>query len=174
MRPDAPVSSVMSMSLFTASPDALAGEVEARARQRGICHVLVLDGQKLVGVTCTCDLHESGPDAVVSSCMSWPVVTVDANASLSSAAALMTARHVGCLPVRAGRSVVGIVTRGDLTRAGVRLDDEGQHLCALCHGRHHVRPEPHNPEVGVCLDCRDQDQPVQPAGSLAQGSLQRN
>jgi acetoin utilization protein AcuB len=45
--------------------------------------------------------------------MASDVVTIDPEAKLAEAAALMRGRQVGCLPVVAGDELVGILTEGD-------------------------------------------------------------
>jgi hypothetical protein len=56
--------------------------------------------------------------------MSSPAVTIDGDRPLRGAAALMVDRDVNRLPVVADGKLVGIVSRADLVRAYLRLDDE--------------------------------------------------
>jgi len=56
--------------------------------------------------------------------MTAPALTIDADAPLRQAAALMIERRVNRLPVTRADHLVGIVTRADLVRAYLRPDDE--------------------------------------------------
>jgi CBS domain-containing protein len=56
--------------------------------------------------------------------MSAPVVTIDADRPLREVAALMVDRDVNRLPVMADGVLAGIVTRADMVRAYLALDDE--------------------------------------------------
>lgn len=56
--------------------------------------------------------------------MSAPVITIDADRPLREAAALMVDRRVNRLPVLSGGTLVGMITRADLVRAYLHLDDE--------------------------------------------------
>lgn len=59
--------------------------------------------------------------------MTSPVVTIDAERPLREAASMMIDRSVNRLPVTSDGQLVGIVTRADLVRAYLRLDDEILH-----------------------------------------------
>lgn len=60
--------------------------------------------------------------------MSAPPVTITADRPIRDAAALMVDRKVNRLPVIADGRVVGIVTRSDMVRAYLRLDEEILHV----------------------------------------------
>jgi CBS domain-containing protein len=59
--------------------------------------------------------------------MTSPAVTIDGDRPLREAAAMMIDRSVNRLPVLADGTLVGIVTRADLVRAYLRLDQEILH-----------------------------------------------
>jgi CBS domain-containing protein len=59
--------------------------------------------------------------------MTSPALTIEADRPIREAAARMIERHVNRLPVVAAGRLVGIVTRADLVRAYLRLDDEVRH-----------------------------------------------
>ncbi len=109
----------MSRSLITTSPEARVSDAADLASDKGVRHLVVMDCEELVGVLCTCDLCDVDPRARVSRCMSSPVQTVDACATLSEAATIMQRNGVGCLPVTVGGLVIGIVTRSDLRGEGL-------------------------------------------------------
>jgi CBS domain-containing protein len=82
-------------------------------------HLLVLDDKRrLVGVICRCDLAGGGT-APVSSRMQEEVFAIEPRASLALAVAAMKRLAIHCLPVVSGPLLVGILTAGDLARAGV-------------------------------------------------------
>jgi CBS domain-containing protein len=60
--------------------------------------------------------------------MSSPAVTITADRPIREAAALMIDRQINRLPVVADGRVVAIITRSDMVRAYLRLDDEILHL----------------------------------------------
>jgi CBS domain-containing protein len=86
-------------------------EAEAIAAARGVRHLLVVEDDDLVGITSTGDLHKTSGTGMVSECMTAPVRTISANATISDAAELMQHCDVGCLPVVAGGLILGMVTR---------------------------------------------------------------
>jgi CBS domain-containing protein len=62
----------------------------------------------------------------VAQAMTSPAVTIDQERPLREAAALMLDRGINRLPVTAGGTLVGILTRADLVRAYIRRDDEAR------------------------------------------------
>jgi CBS domain-containing protein len=56
--------------------------------------------------------------------MTWPAVTIDADADLAAAARAMTLHGIRRLPVTTGGKLVGILTRGDVLKAFLRSDAE--------------------------------------------------
>ena len=113
------VSEAMSRSFATVSPDASMHDAAEVALRAGAEHLLVLDGDVLVGILCTCDLSASAPDDVVSECMTLPVMTVRPDTPAEDAATTMHEADVGCLPVAVGGLLLGTVCGDDLRRAGV-------------------------------------------------------
>jgi acetoin utilization protein AcuB len=110
-------------------PVVTVGATESRAHARrlmdahGIGHLPVIDGGGLVGVL---SRHELGANVemptadelAVKHLMNCPVVTLDSNASIAWAAALVRTLGIGCIPVVDNRELVGIVTRRDLQPIG--------------------------------------------------------
>lgn len=60
--------------------------------------------------------------------MSSPAITITADRPIREAAVIMIDRQINRLPVIADAQVVGIITRSDMVRAYLRLDDEILHL----------------------------------------------
>lgn len=115
------VSDAMSRALVAVAPDEEMGEARRLAEATGAHHILVLDSGNLVGILCLCDLEDSEPSTAVSECMSVPVLTIRADASLAEAADDMRECEVGCLPVVMGGLILGILTDAELSRAGFPL-----------------------------------------------------
>ena len=124
---------------------------EDMMNQHRVTHLLVFDGRRLVGVVCSCDLRAAPVEEPISKYMSSPPMVVLPTAPIEAAATLLEEARIGCLPVVTGARVVGIVTRGDLRRAGV-LDVDAT-PCACCGTTRHVRPDP-NTGFYTCTDCR--------------------
>ena len=142
-------------ALLSVAPETPCLEADERARASGVRHLFVTRGRHLVGVLCRCDLYPE-PDAedVVAGRMSTTVYALEPNATLGEAAAAMASLGVGCLPVVRDDEPLGVITRGDLRRAGVPEDRLGAHRCAECGSIHGVRTEAHA-GIEYCLDCID-------------------
>lgn len=87
---------------------------------RGIHHLPVVDGDKLLGIVGERDLllaaaHFGQAVLPVKEIMRSPVVTVSAEATIAHAARLLVLRRVGSLPVLDRRkAIVGIITETDM------------------------------------------------------------
>lgn len=147
------VSDVMSRELATIAPYALAAHAELIAQSRKVHHLLVVEDDRLAGVLCLCDLYGCESDAVAVELMSTPPATIDSGATLEDAIEAMRDIGIGCLPVLDGDDLVGVITRGDLRRAGFE-DEIVFRTCASCSTRHHVRSAMGN-AVAFCVDCME-------------------
>jgi signal-transduction protein with cAMP-binding, CBS, and nucleotidyltransferase domain len=131
----------------------LADEV---ARQHGIRHLVVAQGERVVGVVCRCDLVPPvAEDEAVAARMEPLPCAVGVEATLGEAAAAMRARGIAMLVVVNGHELVGVITRGDLRRVGVPEELLGAHTCMACGSSHGVCCPPQNPGAEFCLDCID-------------------
>jgi CBS domain-containing protein len=97
--------------------------IECRAADRvaareGVHRLLIIDGGELVGVVCRHDL-QIWPGDRVALHMCRRVYVISAAATLGEAAAAMHTLDIACLPVVRDWRLVGIITRGDLVRAGL-------------------------------------------------------
>lgn len=136
----------------TVAPHTLLEHAERLATALGIHHLLVTDEDcRLLGVFCRCDLRYADAGACAAELMHAPPYTIDPVAPADEAIDAMIEVAVGCLPVLAGEELVGVVTRGDLRRAGL-LDAESAltRRCASCGARHHLSG---TAPVSFCLDC---------------------
>jgi acetoin utilization protein AcuB len=117
----------MTREVATVSPETTAAQALEEIRAHNIRHLPVLDGSRLVGVVTDRDLRlvmdpdGSAVDTPVSEVMTPSPVEVGPDTPVESAAALLTAHRIGCLPVVEAGELVGILTESDLLRAFVDL-----------------------------------------------------
>jgi CBS domain-containing protein len=130
------VAELMSWALETAEVATTCRDARRMCAARAVQHLPVVEGGILVGIVCTCDLRGAPPDEHLGKRMVSPVVTIRPDAPTWDAMGTMNAADVGALPVLYHGFLIGIVTAGDLERAG--LQSTRKH-CALCGARHHVR-----------------------------------
>lgn len=137
------VSEVMTTSVVTVAPETSIKQAVQVLAENGVTAVPVIDARgELVGMLSEADVlleaflpdprtHEiaveltTGPAAVrVSEVMSRHVITVRADADLSSAADLMVSTVAKSLPVISENRVVGMLSRRDLIAVLARRDDD--------------------------------------------------
>jgi signal-transduction protein with cAMP-binding, CBS, and nucleotidyltransferase domain len=141
--------------LIVASPRHSVLETLERARRDDVHHLPVVEGERLVGITCTCDLADAPLDARVEQVMKRSPTTLGSDRSGLDAATLMKQSGVGSVIVLDGQRAVGIVTRRDLLAgaehaARALLQDI---CCECCASREHLRP--YGANRTLCKDCRD-------------------
>lgn len=110
---------VMSVDVITIEPDAPASLARATMRRHRIRHLVVVEGERLVGIVSERDLGgtrgaASRRDRAVRDLMAADPVSASPATTLRQAANLMRGRTVGCLLVVEDGRVVGIVTTTDL------------------------------------------------------------
>jgi hypothetical protein len=107
--------------LLKVDPDTLCVLALAMAERARVHRVLVERDGELVGIVCRCDLHAgSVAEVPVSEVMTSEIFAITPTATLGEAAAAMRTLNVGALPVLRDGKLVGLITRGDLERAGAR------------------------------------------------------
>jgi CBS domain-containing protein len=113
--------------IISAGPDERVSDVVKLLAERRIGAVPVIAGGRVEGIFSERDviyrLAEEGPavlDRRVSEVMTSPAITVERDAPLLSALALMTRRRIRHLPVVDGGTIVGLVSIGDLVK--LRID----------------------------------------------------
>jgi acetoin utilization protein AcuB len=141
------------------------GEAVSLAAGSGIHHLLVMRGDELVGVLCTCDMHGAPRERPVSECMSKHIVTIEAADHIVVAADRMRRHRVGSLPVVSAGRVIGIVTASDLVRFGLAPAALGKQPCAACGSIHHVTPLHGLADVGFCAECMERSPDDEIGGS---------
>ena len=147
---------LMTRGPATVPSHALAIHAELLATSQNVHHLPVVEAGRLVGVLCLCDLWGVASETAAAEVMTSPAATIDSRAPIAEAVSAMCDLAIGCLPVLDGEVLVGILTRGDLYRAGL-LDENLIRTCASCGARHHVRVDPaaYQDAVAFCFDCLD-------------------
>lgn len=129
---------VMTAEVVTVAADTPVSTARTLMRQHGIRHLVVVEGERLVGIVSERDLGGRGAaasarDRPVRDLMTPDPVSATPATTLRQAANLMRGRTIGCLLVVDGGHVVGIVTTTDL------LDQLGRGATRLRVG---VEPPP--------------------------------
>ena len=115
----------MTRNPVAVSPETPVGEAARRMRAEGIRHVLVVDGDVLVGIASIRDIRGYTPDqrgdvsphTPIARVMTESPVTVSAQTLLIEAARAMLDRKIGALPVTDDLRLVGILTKADALEA---------------------------------------------------------
>ena len=105
------------------APDATVYDAIALMAERGIGALLVMEGERLVGIVTERDYarkvilrDRSSRDTPVSTIMSADVVTVRPDHTIETCMALMTEKRIRHLPVVQDGRVIGILSIGDLVK----------------------------------------------------------
>ncbi len=125
----------MSGSLTTTGPKTSVSEARELMRRKVIRHLLVTEGERLVGIVTDRDIRLNLPSPATSlsvweinylltkltvgDVMTKAVITVEPERPIEEAARLMLERRIGALPVLSEGGLVGILTETDLLRAFV-------------------------------------------------------
>ncbi|MEB3851845.1 MAG: CBS domain-containing protein [Desulfurococcales archaeon] len=118
------VSSILGRSVVSVKPDATVGEAAKLMRDHRVGSVLVMEGERLVGIVTERDMayrvlaEGRGPETPVREVMTSDVVTIRDSATLAEAARLMLGLGIRHLPVVDNRGkVIGVVSLRDLAKA---------------------------------------------------------
>jgi len=152
------VAEIMTAPVVAVDPLATVARSLTLAERHGFCHVpIAWDDGEIVGITCVCDLWGAKAHELVIQHMRVPVVTIGWRDTVLHAADVLRDRQVGCLPVLdERRRLVGMLTEGDLMRAGAIGLDHLPPACMSCGSRHHVRAGVSartTDSVAYCLRC---------------------
>ncbi len=110
--------------VWTITPDATVYEALQLMADKGIGAVVVLEGERLVGVMSGRDYARnvilkgrSSKDTPVRAIMTDKVITVFPNTTVDECMALMTQKHVRHLPVMDQGKLAGLISIGDVVKA---------------------------------------------------------
>lgn len=157
MNANAPVSSLMHAPVRTFRPDLKVIDALQFAERCGMHHLPLLEGGKIVGLICTCDLEDLDLQAPIAEAIARSAATMPAQSTAEAAMHVMVEQGVGSLLVTQDDTVVGIVTREDLSRAGLELDEPPGFRCESCGSAKHLKTEDNRGTL--CLDCRAHAEP---------------
>ena len=153
---DDPVEEVMTLAgaLVTVSPHAPVARALDTATVAEARHLVVADGEEVIGVVCRCDLQPPvAPGETVRDRMSGVPWAIDQAASLGEALTVMREEHIGMLLVVRGDELAGVLTRGDLRRAGAPEELLGADHCVSCGSAHGVVEHGRLSRLPMCLEC---------------------
>ena len=110
---------IMTEHVRTVPPTLPATEAWQLMRTAGIHHLVVASGRRIVGILSDRDAGGRAGASVragrsVADLMTRGVVTIQTSETVARAANVMHGRTIGCLPVLAGKKLVGVVTTSDL------------------------------------------------------------
>lgn len=163
----AAVTSVMNAPVRTFRPDLKAIEAIQLAERCGMHHLPLLERGKIVGLICTCDLEGLDQQAPIRDAITRDPATITVQASAEAAMRVMAEEGVGSLLVIENQSVVGIVTREDLSRVGIDGDDTPGFRCESCGSVKHLKTEENRGTL--CVDCRAHAEPEVPGDETGVG-----
>ena len=109
--------------VLSVAPDATVFEALQRLAEKNVGALVVLDGEKLVGIFSERDyarkvvlLGKSSRDTPVRDIMTKKVLCARPEQTVEQCMALMTAKHVRHLPVIDHKRVIGLVSIGDMVK----------------------------------------------------------
>ena len=114
------VSDIMTKALISVNPNTTVFQVAKMMEQGGIGAVIVKDNENPVGIITDRDFatkitaNNLPSDTPVEKTMSSPLVTINHDSSLSSAAKMMTTKKIRKLAVSDNGNIIGIITSTDL------------------------------------------------------------
>ncbi len=131
----------MNRDVVTVSPDDSFRTAMHLIRQKGIRHLPVVEGKRLVGIVTDRDLRQASPSGATSlsihelhyilekltvrEIMSKHVITVRPDQNVEDAALLLLGHKIGGLPVVQNGELIGILTETDILQAFLQLRGKG-------------------------------------------------
>jgi CBS domain-containing protein len=116
--------------IWSLSPDATVYEAIDQMAERGVGALLVIDGNRLVGIVSERDYArkvilkgKASRETQVREIMSHPVICARPDLTVEQTMALMTEKRVRHLPVVVDETVIGVISIGDVVR-GIIEDNE--------------------------------------------------
>ncbi len=131
----------MNREVVTVAPDDSFRVALNLIRQKGIRHLPVVEGRRLVGIVTDRDLRQAAPSGATSlsihelhylleklairEVMTKQVVTIRPEQTVEEAAMLLLGHRIGGLPVVRDGELVGILTETDILQAFLQLRGKG-------------------------------------------------
>ena len=131
----------MNRDLVSVTPDESFRTAMHLIRQKGIRHLPVVEGKRLVGIVTDRDLRQAAPSGATSlsihelhyilekltirEIMTKEVVSVRPDQTVDDAALLLLGHRIGGLPVVREGELVGIITETDILQAFLQLRGKG-------------------------------------------------
>jgi CBS domain-containing protein len=122
--------------VWSLAPDATVYEAIDQMAQKGVGALLVMEGERLVGIVSERDYArkvilkgKSSRETRVREIMSHPVICVPPELTVEKTMALITEKRVRHLPVVVEKKVVGVISIGDVVR-GI-IEDQEFHIQQL-------------------------------------------
>ena len=131
----------MNRDVVTVTPEESFRTAMHLIRQKGIRHLPVVEGKRLVGIVTDRDLRQAAPSGATSlsihelhyvletlavrEIMTKQVVTVRPDQTVEDAAMLLLGHRIGGLPVVRDGQLVGIITETDILQAFLQLRGKG-------------------------------------------------
>ena len=122
--------------VWSLSPDATVYEAIDQMAQKGVGALLVMEGQRLVGIISERDYArkvilkgKASKETRVREIMSSPVICARPDLTVEETMALMTDKRVRHLPVVVEEKVVGVISIGDVVRS--IIEDKEFHIQQL-------------------------------------------
>jgi len=116
--------------IFAVAPDASVFEAIRLMEAHGVGALLVMEGEKLVGIISERDYArkvilkgKTSKDTLVRDIMTRHVVYVSPDQTVEDCMALMTGKRVRHLPVLTGAEVVGVISIGDVVKIMISEKD---------------------------------------------------
>jgi CBS domain-containing protein len=110
-------------NVYTIAPTATVYDALARMAEKGIGALLVMDGDKVVGIITERDyarkvalMSRTSKETLVRDVMTSPVMYVRPDQTSEECMALMTENRLRHLPVMEGGKLIGLVSIGDLVK----------------------------------------------------------
>ena len=117
--------------VYSITPDAKVIEALQLMAQKDVGALLVIDGEKLVGIISERDyarkviLHgRSSQDVPVREIMTSGVITVDPERTVEECMTLVTQKRIRHLPVTEGGRLIGVVSIGDLVKETIAEQEQ--------------------------------------------------
>src|SRR5262245_4593887 len=164
------VGDVMSPSPIMVPPHLFVGKARLAAVRNDVQYLLVTFPDGRPGAICMHHLTDAPQDALVGDCIcdaAW-LGPLEPQLSVKLAAEVMRERAFRCMAVHAGPLLCGVVTAGDLRRAGLP-EEEVRPRCTACGTRFHVLSHYAGGVIPICMECAERTEPPGPFDEVGVG-----